>query len=258
LAEFEFVSEPKVTLVNASMSDDMVAMAAWVSHDQDSEERLDDKHRVAKLINFLYTNKHMSPFEHGHMTVKVDAPLFVAREWHRHRTQSYNEVSGRYTEMKPRFFRGTTARVQKGKPGAYYFEDGTEEQTAIYLTSKQRVVDVAWEEYERRLEAGIAKEQAREDLPLSLMTQFYATANPRNWMQFLTLRTDKTALKEIRDVAYQVEYLFKHHMPLTYSAYAGNMEKAEEKMYPRIVVQGTTPSKEYLDRLNRVVKDMKK
>lgn len=233
----EYVSTPSVSLVDASMSDEMVAMAAWVSHDQDSEERLEHPERVRKLIKFLYDNKHMSPFEHGHMTVKVDVPLFVAREWHRHRTQSYNEVSGRYTEMKPRFYLGDRARVQKGKPGAYYFEDGTDDQTAIYIASKARVVEVAWEEYERRLAAGIAKEQAREDLPLSLMTQFYATANPRNWMQFLTLRTDKHALKEIRDVATQVEDLFARQMPLTYDAYVGNMKAAEEAKYPKIQVK---------------------
>lgn len=215
----EFVSKPTASLVDASASDDMVAMAAWVSHDADSEGRLGDQNRVAKLIDFLYRNKHLSPFEHGHITFKVDVPLFVAREWHRHRTQSYNEVSGRYTEMKPRFFRGEKARVQKGKPGAYYFEDGDDELTAIYLKSKERVVKVAWEEYMLRLEAGMAKEQAREDLPLSLMTQFYATANPRNWLQFLTLRTEKTALKEIRDVAAQVEEQFANIMPLTYDAY---------------------------------------
>lgn len=215
----EFVSKPTASLVDASASDNMVAMAAWVSHDADSEERLEHPERVAKLIKFLYTNKHLSPFEHGHITFKVDVPLFVAREWHRHRTQSYNEVSGRYTEMKPRFFRGTKARVQKGKPGAYFFEDGDDELTAIYLKSKERIVKVAWEEYQLRLAAGMAKEQAREDLPLSLMTQFYATANPRNWLQFLTLRTEKTALKEIREVAAQVEEQFANIMPLTYDAY---------------------------------------
>src|SRR3954466_6495423 len=116
----------------------MVAMAAWVSHDMDSEDRFRTEGRPVKLINFLWRNRHTSPFEHGNITVKVDVPLFVARKWHRHRTQSYNEVSGRYTMMTPRFYSGTIARVQKGKPGDYYFEDGTPEQTAIYLKSKER------------------------------------------------------------------------------------------------------------------------
>lgn len=217
----DFVSEVGVHLIEASASDDMVAMAAWVSHDIDSEERLEDESRVENLIRFLYRNKHMSPFEHGHFTFKVDVPLFVAREFHRHRTMSYNEVSGRYTEMKPRFYIGDAVRIQKGKPGNYHFEAGTPDQFAVYIASKARACEVAWEEYRRRLEAGIAKEQAREDLPLSLMTQFYATVNPRNLMHFLGLRTDPHALKEIRDVAVKMEEIFAQQMPRTYLAYKG-------------------------------------
>lgn len=216
----ELVSEVKVELVDAAASDDMVAMAAWVSNAMDEEVRLQDQKRVAGLIDFLYRNKHFSPFEHGHITVKVDVPLFVAREWHRHRTQSYNEVSGRYTEMKPRFYCAPQARVQQGKMGNYYFVPGSKEQTALYRNFKFLDCENAWKSYQRKLDWGIAKEQAREDLPLSLMTQFYATANPRNWMQFLTLRNDTHALKEIRDAAVQVEEILAAVMPLTYSAYA--------------------------------------
>ena len=215
----ELVTDVNVSLVDCLASDDMVAMAAWVSHDQDSEERLENRDGVGKLINFLMRQKHMSPFEHGTFIFKVDVPLFVAREFHRHRTFSYNEVSGRYTEMAGRFYVADKARVQHGKPGDYYFEEGSAEQTAIYRTSKWVNVQRAWNEYQRRLEYGIAKEQAREDLPLSLMTQFYATANPRNVMQFLTLRNEKHALKEIRDVAGKMEEIFAEHMPLTARAY---------------------------------------
>lgn len=223
----EFVQDVDVTLIEAHASDDMVAMAAWVSHDADSETRLDDRVGVDKLIDFLYRNKHLSPFEHGHFTFKVDVPLFVAREFQRHRTMSYNEVSGRYTLLKPRFYVGSTARVQKGKPGDYFFESGSDEQTAIYLQSKRSAVKRAWKVYNQRIDAGVAKEQAREDLPLSLMTQFYVTVNPRNLMQFLTLRNEKHALKEIRDVAVKMEEIFSQHMPLTYKAYIKQREKQE-------------------------------
>lgn len=215
----ELVHDVGVELINVSASDDMVAMAAWVSHNQDEEDRLIDRSKVKGLINFLYRNKHMSPFEHGLFTFKVDVPLFVAREFHRHRTMSYNEVSGRYTEMQPRFYAGRTARVQHGKPGDYYFLDGTQEQTAIYLAGKRRILEAEWQVYLDRLNAGIAKEQAREDLPLSLMTQFYATCNPRNLMQFLTLRNEKHALKEIRDVAVKMEAHLAEQMPFVYEAY---------------------------------------
>lgn len=215
----EFVDEVGVELINASASDDMVAMAAWVSNDMDSVERLEDRKRVKGLINFLYRERHMSPFEHGVFTFKVDVPLFVAREFHRHRTMSYNEVSGRYTKMPPRFWRSSTARVQQGKMGNYYFVDGTSEQTALYRRKKEQRLEAAWQDYNDLLDAGIAKEQAREDMPLSLMTQFYATCNPRNLMQFLTLRNDSHALKEIRDVAVKMEAIFEEQMPYTAQAY---------------------------------------
>jgi thymidylate synthase (FAD) len=237
----EFINNTTATLVNYSASDEMVAMAAWVSNDADSEEKLNDEGRVEKLINFLYSNRHMSPFEHGVFTWKIDCPLFVRSEFHRHRTWSYNEVSGRYTEMKPRIFRGDRARVQKGKMGNYYFVDGGDDLTAQYHQSKLRVAELVWEEYLYRLELGLSKEQAREDLPLSLMTQFYATANPRNVMQFLALRTDSHALKEIRELANQMEEQFATVMPLTHKAYA----KAREKeLYPEYNITINQPGNE--------------
>ena len=205
----EYVNEVEVKMIHHNISDDMVAMAAWVSHDIDNEERLEDTARVAGLIKFLVKNKHLS------LTVKSNVPLFVRSEWHRHRTQSYNEVSGRYTEMLPRFWCGDKARIQKGKPGDYYFVDGTDEQTAAYHESKKRAVESAWTEYQYRLELGIAKEQAREDLPLSLMTQFYL----RNWLQFLALRDESHALKEIQAAAQQVATIVEEAAPLTYAAF---------------------------------------
>lgn len=215
----EYTNEVEVNLIHHNISDNMVALAAWVSHDIDKEERLEDTARVGGLINFLVKNKHLSPLEHGSLTVKSNVPLFVRSEWHRHRTQSYNEVSGRYTEMLPKFYCGSVARVQKGKPGDYYFEEGTPEQTAGYLQSKKRAVESAWAEYKYRLDLGIAKEQAREDLPLSLMTQFYATGNLRNWLQFLALRDEEHALEEIQMAAKQVAEIVKFAAPLTYAAF---------------------------------------
>jgi thymidylate synthase (FAD) len=229
MTKVEFVDKVSVTLIEAAASDSSVAMAAWVSNDADSEERLEDLSKVAGLLKFLYRESHMSPFEHGHFTFKVDVPLFVAREWQRHRTQSYNEVSGRYTVMKPRFFMADEVRVQKGKMGNYHFEPGTPDQYALYRRSKEIGVQSQWDIYEQRLEAGIAKEQAREDLPLSLMTQFYATMNPRNLMQFLKLRNEDSALKEIRQAAVQIEEVFANYMPMTYAAYV-------EVKHPAIVV----------------------
>jgi thymidylate synthase (FAD) len=201
-------------------------MAAWVSHDTDSEERLDNRKQVKGLINFLYRNKHLSPFEHGIFKFKVDVPLFVAREFHRHRTWSYNEVSGRYTEMKPRFYVPPRERplVQEGKAGNYYFTEGSDEQYALVLSNIRNSTRDSYTYYERMLSHGIAKEVARDVLPLNLMTQFYATTNPRNLMQFLTLRNEDHALYEIRQVAVEMEKYLAELMPFTYEAFRPETE----------------------------------
>jgi len=223
MTEIEFVTKPSATLVQTNASDEMVAMAAWVSFDRDSEERLEDKTRMNGLINFLMREKHMSPFEHGSFTFKIDCPIFVAREFHRHRTMAYNEVSGRYTEMKPRFYipSGHRPVVQQGKAGQYTFanDEALAEKSVAHIAKSTAI---AWQEYKIMLEAGIAKEVARMALPNNLMTQFYATVNPRNLMHFLGLRTSEQALYEIREVAYDMEVALQKSMPMTYMAWKQN------------------------------------
>lgn len=216
----EFVSESTVRLVKHNASDVDVAHAAWVSNfGSDAETR--DTTDVSKLINFLYSNRHMSPFEHGSLTFFVDTPIFVAREFMRHRTWSYNETSGRYKELDPRFYVAPVDRplVQAGRIGHYTFVPGTEEQYGAVLDHTHYAYREAWDAYRNMLSEGIAKEVARNVLPVGTMTQFYATANPRNVMQFLSLRNDGPALKEIRDVAIAIEEEFAKAMPLTYAAY---------------------------------------
>lgn len=221
MSEIEFVTNSNVTLVQSNASDDMVAMAAWVSNGLNQEDRLQDRKKVAGLINFLWRNKHLSPFEHGQFTFLVDVPLFVAREWHRHRTMSYNEISGRYTEMQPRFYVPWVGRpfVQTGKIGNYQFEDGdiqTRQMLKAHIMENSRA---AWNSYLALKERGVANEVARMVLPVNLMTQFYATVNPRNLLHFLSLRNDPQALYEIRQAAVLAENILSVQMPLTYAAY---------------------------------------
>lgn len=251
----EFVSNSTVELIKSSASDQDVAMAAWVSNfdrenlpvkvpsDDDIEhwkhytsdddgyykERANQWYpdvkpyvdRVGGLINFLYRERHMSPFEHGSFTFYIDTPIFVAREFMRHRTWSYNETSGRYKELAPRFYLIGDERpvTQKGKVGAYRFEEGTSEQYGNIYANTTLSYSNAWQAYQNMLNAGVAKEVARNVLPVGTMTSFYATANPRNVMQFLLLRNDDNALYEIREVAKVIEEKFAEAMPLTYAAY---------------------------------------
>lgn len=217
----EFVNESTVELVNFTGGDEMVARSAWVST-VGSESKTKDASEIQGLINYLYKNYHLSPFEHGQFTFYIKTPLFVAREFHRHRTMSYNEVSGRYSDMKPVFYIPEPERnlIQHGKVGAYTFVPGDGEKYVKMMRTLQTNSESAWEEYMELKQAGIANEVSRMVLPLNLMTEFYATVNPRNLMQFLNLRTEAQALFEIRDVANKMEELFRSTMPLTAHAWS--------------------------------------
>lgn len=222
----DFVNESTVELIKHNASDLDVARAAWVSnYGEDAREK--DGARVKGLINFLYREKHMSPFEHGSFTFFVDTTIFVAREFMRHRTGSYNETSGRYKELAPRFYIPSPDRplIQQGKVGNYYFVPGSEEQYAMVVEEFAAAYEEDWARYQRLLKAGIAKEVARDILPVGIQTQFYVTMNPRNVMQFLTLRNAPNALHEIREVAAKMEDLFAEAMPYTYEAYAWDSYK---------------------------------
>lgn len=215
----EFVDKSTVELVKHNASDVDVAYAAWVSNFGDKRER--DTTDLTKLINFLYANRHMSPFEHGSFTFFIDTPIFVAREFMRHRTWSYNETSGRYKELDARMYLAPDDRPLKqvGRIGHYSFVAGDEWQNRVKNYATKKAYGLSWRMYKMMLRVGIAKEVARNVLPVGTMTQFYATANPRNVMQFLQLRNDPAALKEIRDVAVEIEAAFAEAMPLTYAAY---------------------------------------
>lgn len=232
MTEIKYVDESTVEVVHHVGNDDMVAHAAWVSNFSRDDtpkrpyyfhtEKVEEwEKRIGGLINFLYRERHMSPFEHGSMTFYIDTPIFVAREFMRHRTFSYNETSGRYKELEPRFYLPGTKRPmqQQGKVGNYTFSPGTPNQYGLVWAEFEIANKQSWESYQSMLGEGVAREVARDVLPLNIMTQFYATANVRNIMQFLTLRNDEHALYEIREVAIQIETAFAAQFPLTYAAY---------------------------------------
>jgi thymidylate synthase (FAD) len=220
MSKVEYSDELGLELIKSNASDLDVARAAWVST-LAGDAREKDSGRVPGLINFLYRNKHMSPFEHGSFTFFVDCPIFVAREFMRHRTFSYNEVSGRYSLMKGKMYVPAVYRpiVQKGKVGEYTFEQGNRQQVQTMIDAHHIAYETCWRQYERQVEAGIAKEVARNVLPLGLYTQFYATTNPRNLMAFLDLRLPGDALAEIRAVARMMEVHLEEKMPYTYEAW---------------------------------------
>lgn len=225
-----FLDDVTVELVKHSASDADVIWAARVS--TSGETSLDeigkDPERSAGLINFLARERHGTPFEHTSMTFFVSAPIFVFREFMRHRIASYNEESGRYRELRPIFYVPGRNRplVQVGKPGAYTYVDGTDEQHSLTVASMKSAYLAAYAEYKKMLDAGVAREVARAVLPVGLFSSMYVTMNARALMNFLSLRTTREGShfpsypqREIEMVAEKMEEHFAHLMPLTHAAF---------------------------------------
>ena len=228
--ELVFRDDVTVELVKASANDADVIWAARVS--TAGEKSLDDINsdpaRSAGLINYLARERHGSPFEHTSMTFFVSAPIFVFREFMRHRIASYNEESGRYRELSPVFYIPNKSRklVQTGKTGHYIFVDGTDEQYATTVEAMKDAYRVAYESYQKMLDAGVAREVARAVLPVATYSSMYVTMNARALMNFLSLRTSREGShfpsypqREIEMVAEKMEEHFKKLMPLTYEAF---------------------------------------
>lgn len=236
LPEITFRSDVTVEMVRHSASDSDVLFAARVSTQGEqtlesaaSGEDASEKDRG--LINYLMRDRHGSPFEHNSMTFYVQAPIFVFREFMRHRIASYNEESGRYRELRPVFYVPGPDRhlVQVGKPGAYEFEPGTPEQLELTQKEVENVCREAYASYQRMLEAGVAREVARVVLPVTLYSSMYVTMNSRSLMNFLSLRTKREGTffpsfpqREIEMVAEKMEALWAPLMPMTAEAFTKN------------------------------------
>lgn len=229
--EIEFRSDMTVQLVRSAAQDGDVVFAARVSTRGEKTVATageDATDRDRGLIRFLMRDRHGSPFEHNSFTFYVQAPIFVFREFMRHRMASYNEESGRYRELRPVFYVPSAERnlTQVGKPGAYRFEPGTPEQHQLVERSVREQSAAAYRAYREMLEAGVAREVARTVLPLNLYSSMYTTMNARSLMNFLSLRTarDTAAFpsfpqREIEMVAEQMEDHFRTAMPLTHAAF---------------------------------------
>ena len=227
-------SDMTVELVKSSASDNDVIWAARVSTagEKSIEAMTEDPARSKGLINYLMRERHGSPFEHNSMTFLISAPIFVFREFHRHRIGwSYNESSGRYRELEPVFYVPAPERrlVQEGKTGHYVFVDGTPEQYDVVVEETKAACETAYRAYQRMLRAGVAREVARGVLPVATYSSMYATCNARSLMAFLSLRTkreDSTfpsyPQREIEMVGEAMEAEWARLMPLTHEAFDRN------------------------------------
>lgn len=178
-----------------------------------------------KLIGFLMKNRHTSPFEHNFFRFRVKAPIFVFREWHRHRIGcSINEQSGRYSKLENEFYipGAYDVRSQVGKPGSYTFEPMKFYKSKNYTRSLKSHCKTSFELYEAALASGVAKEQARMLLPVNLYSTMYWSCNARSLMSFLSLRNTEFAQWEIQQYAKAMESIFLEVMPITAKCFIEN------------------------------------
>ncbi|HSK16076.1 MAG TPA: FAD-dependent thymidylate synthase [Gaiellaceae bacterium] len=207
-----------VRLDESMASDLSVVNAARVSFARRKEE-MDDSDRG--LIRFLLRERHGTPFEHNAFRFHVRAPIFVAREWFRHRVGSFNEFSMRYAKATDEFYVPAAAdvRTQVGKPGSYSFEPVEPEVAETTREELRAVYEAAFGAYERLVELGVARELARAVMPVGAYTEFFWTVNARSLMNFVSLRSAETAQREIRRYAEACERFLAEEMPVTYEAF---------------------------------------
>jgi thymidylate synthase (FAD) len=232
--QIELRDDVTVKLVKHAASDADVLFAARVSTlgEQSLDEVNKDPERSRGLINYLMRDRHGSPFEHNSMTFFISAPIFVFREFMRHRVGwSYNEESGRYRRLEPVFYVPGESRklVQEGRPGKYTFVEGSQAQQELVGRVMEDSYRQAYEAYQEMLAAGVAREVARAVLPVGLFSSMYATCNARSLMHFLGLRTQHELAKvpsfpqrEIEMAGEKMEAEWARLMPLTHAAFNAN------------------------------------
>jgi len=217
-----------VALVDYMGVDETVVAAARTSFDKGFA--FDEPERNERLINFLMENGHTSPFEQIALVFEVKAPIFVFREWHRHRTAKLNEMSGRYTQLPNEVYTPTRERI-KGQDKVN--KQGSSGEVAelhkdIFLHMHECNVNGVFEEYQRSLDNGIAKEVARIDLPLSTYSKMVWQMDLHNLMHFMRLRMAPNAQWEIREYANIIGEIVQRCYPKVWGAFEEHILKAKK------------------------------
>ena len=223
----------KVELVQTVGNDLSVVNAARVSFGVEKEE-LDDRDK--KLINYLVKHKHTSTLEHCFMTFKFVVPLYVRSQHHRHRTWSYNEISRRYTSVDMQFYEPKTFRTQHETNRQASNEDEINPDLSMYKNGPLPVPEnlasdaIIWHNrrclglYDKLIENGICREQARGVLPQNLYTTYIGSVNLNNLLKFIALRDHEGAQVEIQQVAKACLTFAQEHFPHTVAAYRENRQ----------------------------------
>lgn len=203
-----------IRLVDFMGGDAAIVQAARVSYGTGTKSVSDDR----ALIRYLMRHKHTTPFEMVEFKFHVRVPIFVARQWLRHRTSSVNEISARYSIVDAGFFLPDELRKQsvtRGQGGEEPFGEGSD----ALLRKQKASCDLAFHTYEEMIRRGVSRELARAHLPQNAMTEFYWKINLHNLLHFLQLRMDDHAQKEIRVIAIQAYELIRPIVPATCEAF---------------------------------------
>lgn len=219
MSEITLRSDISVEYISHMGNDELIAKAARVSTGKDQEENA----KITGLINYLARERHTSPFEHSALTVRIEAPIFVTREAMRHRTFSFNEISGRYAKLEPVFYspdyeRGLTNRGSGAHPE---ITTGTASQWAHATSEHVDAYTNAWLAYEFMLSQDVATEVARNVLPVGTYTSWYMTGNLHAWFNFLYLRDGDVGHPqyEIVQLSQQVWPMIEQHWPIAAKAW---------------------------------------
>ena len=206
-----------VRLVDWMGGDSRIVSAARVSYQEGTKTLRQDE----GLINYLLSHEHTTPFEKVRFEFHVKVPIFIARQWMRHRMGSFNELSARYSVMKdefyvplPKQFRTQSEQNKQVGEGELSFTDAVDCTKAT-----KQACESAYESYEFLLQTGVCREQARMVLPVNIYTEFYWTVDLWNLMHFLKLRLDWHAQKEIRDYAHAIAKCVEAVTPIAYKAF---------------------------------------
>jgi thymidylate synthase (FAD) len=211
-----------VRLVDYLGGDARIVQAARVSYGEGTKTVRED----AGLIDYLLRNEHTSPFEQVVLTFHIKMPVFVARQWIRHRTARVNEISGRYSVMKDEFWLPEPAAVAMQSPDnkqGRKNEPVSPEQAAEVIETLKAGQKAAYADYKKLVDAGLAKELARVNLPLSLYTEWYWQIDLHNLFRFLALRMDAHAQREIRDYARVILEISETVCPLACASFRRHM-----------------------------------
>ena len=197
-----------------------VVRNARVSYDADERTGEGDG-SDKKLLKYMYSHQHTSPFEAMVFTFEIKAPIFVIRQWHRHRTWSYNEVSARYTELPTEFYVpeakniGTQSKSNKQARDIGLIKSEDDRRQRERCARIMRVAgDLAFDHYDSLLASGVPRELARTVLPLSTYSRFFATVDLHNLMHFIRLRSDSHAQFEIQQYSNALTHLIRPVVPV--------------------------------------------